>query len=131
MSSKLLRRRLDDVIARIARSGAKALLIGPSSHFNNVTQELGRLLCKAQAIRDLSGARVYGRGGLMSYGPGRADPYRIVGEYTGRVLKGAHPGDLPVQLQTKADFIVGLKAAKGLGLALPLPLVVRADEVIG
>jgi putative tryptophan/tyrosine transport system substrate-binding protein len=66
----------------------------------------------------------------MSYGPGLADAYRIVGEYTGRVLRGAQPGDLPVQLQTKVDLVVNLKAAKDLGLTLPLPLLARADEVI-
>ena len=98
--------RLNDVIAGIVRSGARALLIGPSSHFNNVSQELGQL-CASHRLPAIYQVREFvAAGGLMSYGPGLAEAYRIVGEYTGRVLKGAHPGDLPVQLQTKVEFIV-------------------------
>ena len=69
----------------------------------------------------------------MSYGPGLADAYRIVGDYTGRVLKGAQPSDLPVQLQTKVDFTVNLRAAKELGVSVPLPLLGprrRGDRIV-
>ena len=66
----------------------------------------------------------------MSYGGSVAEGFRLVGHYTGRILTGEKPSDLPVQQITKVDLIVNLKAAKALGIAVPLPLLARADEVI-
>jgi putative ABC transport system substrate-binding protein len=69
-------------------------------------------------------------GGLLSYGPNEMETYRLVGLYTGKILKGEKPGDLPIQQATKVELIINLKTAKTLGITVPLPLAGRADELI-
>ena len=78
----------------------------------------------------ISGRRSFQEGGLVSYGPRRAATYQQMTRFVDKILKGANPGDLPVEQPTKFELVINMKIAKALGLAVPQPLLLRADEVI-
>jgi putative ABC transport system substrate-binding protein len=120
----------DTVFARLAQLQAGGLVIGGEPFFNSRSEQLGALTSRhaVPAIHELP--EFAAAGGLMSYGGSLADAYRLVGVYTGRILNGEKPIDLPVQQYTKIELIINLKTARALGLTVPLALLTRADEVI-
>jgi putative ABC transport system substrate-binding protein len=121
---------LDTVFAALGRSRADALVIGPYLFFNLRIEQLGALSLR-HAVPAISSYRPFvAAGGLMSYGPNETETYRLVGIYTGKILKGEKPSDLPVQRSMKVELMINLKTAKALGLTVPLSLLGRADEVI-
>ncbi len=107
-------------------------MIGGDAFFRGVSRskQLAALAVR-HAIPAISFTRDFAAaGGLMTYEGGLLDSYRTCGVYTGRILKGEKPADLPVQQATKIELIINLKTAKALGLTVPLSLLGRADEVI-
>ena len=123
-------RDFDAVFASVAQLRAGGLVIGGEPFFNSRSEQLGALTIR-HAVPTIYQFRTFAAaGGLASYGASLTDSYRQVGLYTGRILNGEKPADLPVVLATKVELIINLKTAKALGLTVPLPLLGRADEVI-
>jgi putative tryptophan/tyrosine transport system substrate-binding protein len=118
---------LDTVFAALR---ADALVIGPYLFFNSRKEQLGALSLRHAVPASFNYRQFVAAGGLMSYGANEAETYRLVGIYTGKILKGANPGDLPVQRSTKVELMINLKTAKALGITVPLALSGRADELI-
>ena len=107
-----------------------ALLISSDAFFNSQCERFSALTSR-YGVKAISLYREFpAAGGLMSYGTSIADLYRQAALYTGRILKGEKPADLPVQQATKVELIFNLKAAKALGVTFPLTLLGRANEVI-
>ena len=121
---------IDEAFASLAKLRVGGLVIGADALFSSRNQRLASLavhyaLPAVYLWREFALA-----GGLMSYGADTNDAYRLAGIYTGRVLKGEKPADLPVQQSTKVELYINLKTAKTLGITIPLPLSGRADELI-
>jgi putative ABC transport system substrate-binding protein len=123
-------REIDAAFASLAQARTGALLVGVDPFFNNRIQRLIELAA-THAIPTLYSFREFVlAGGLMSYGLSLTESYRQVGLYTGRILKGETPSDLPVQQMTKPELIINLKTAKTLGIDVPPQLLALTDEVI-
>jgi len=121
---------LDTAFTALGQLRADALVIGPYFFFNSRKEQLVALSLRHAVPAIFLYREFVAAGGLMSYGANEAENYRLVGIYTGKILKGANPGDLPVQRSTKVELIINLKTAKALGITVPLALSGRADELI-
>jgi putative ABC transport system substrate-binding protein len=120
----------DAVFAKLVQQRTGGLLIAPNPVFNTRAQQLAVLALK-YAVPAVHGVREFAiAGGLMSYGGNIRESHRQAGLYTGRILKGEKPASLPVQQATKVELYINLKTAKALGIAVPLALSGRADELI-
>ena len=123
-------RDIDLAFARLAQKPTDALLVGPSPLLNNRRVQIVTLAAYGRVPAIYSWREAAEVGGLMSYGTSLSDAYRQAGEYTGRILKGEKPADLPVMQSTKFEFVINLITAKALGIKLSDNLLSLADEVI-
>ena len=123
-------RDFDVVFAKLIQLRAAGLVIGTDAFFSGRLEQLAALSVR-HAVPTVYHFREFAAaGGLISYGGSITDAFQETGVYTGRILKGEKPADLPVQQVTKVELIINLKTARALGLNIPLPLIGRADEVI-
>jgi putative ABC transport system substrate-binding protein len=123
-------REIDAAFADIVQHGIKALHVPAYPLFTNRRAHLTTLAAR-HAIAATASAREYTDAGfLMSYGPNEADVYRQVGIYTGRILKGEKPDELPVMRPTKFELVINLNTAMALGFMVPPTLLATADVVI-
>jgi putative ABC transport system substrate-binding protein len=121
---------IDTAFMTLVQLRAGALVIGADAYFNSRSEQLAVLTLRYAIPAIYQWREFVLSGGLASLGATVADSYRPLGVYTGRILKGEKPADLPVQQTTKVELFLNLKIAKALGITVPLPLSGRADEII-
>jgi putative tryptophan/tyrosine transport system substrate-binding protein len=123
-------RDFDAVFAKLIQLRAGGLVIAGGTLFTSYSEQLAALAARHAVPTAYKGREFAAAGGLLSYGTNITDSYHLAGTYTGRILKGDKPADLPVQQATKVELIINLKTAKALGINVPNTLIGRADEVI-
>jgi putative tryptophan/tyrosine transport system substrate-binding protein len=120
----------DAVFATLVQRPAGGLVIAPDAFFNSHLEQLAALALRHTMPAFFQFREFAAAGGLMSYGGDITDTYRQAGIYSGRILKGEKPADLPVQQSTEVELIINMRTAKQLGLTVPIQLLGRADEII-
>jgi putative tryptophan/tyrosine transport system substrate-binding protein len=121
---------IDAAVASVSGQRLGALVVGTGDLFSRYSVQLAASIAR-QKVPAIYQYREYAAaGGLMSYGASLTDSYRQVGSYTGRVLKGEKPSDLPVMRATRFELVINLKTAKALGLTIPAGILAIVDEVI-
>ena len=123
-------RDFDAAFASLSQGQVPGLVIGTDGFLVSQSEQLAALTVRHSLPTIFQYRAFVTAGGLMSYGGSVTDSYRLSGVYTGRILKGEKPADLPVQQATKVELIINLKTAKTLGITFPITLLGRADEVI-
>jgi putative ABC transport system substrate-binding protein len=121
---------VESAVAAMAGVRGGALVVGNDGLFIGRSEEIAAMALRYAVPMIFQTPEFAVAGGLLSYGSSIADAYHQAGIYTGRILKGENPGELPVVQSAKIELIVNLKTAKAMGIAIPLPLLGRADEVI-
>ena len=121
---------IDAVFATLTELRAGGLVIGTDAFFTDRNEKLAALALRYRIPTIYQSRAFVAAGGLMSYGGSFADSYRLAGVYTGRILKGEKPANLPVEQTTKVELFINLKTAKMLGITAPTSILVRADQVI-
>jgi putative ABC transport system substrate-binding protein len=121
---------LNSAFETVLQLSVGGLVIGSDVFFNSRSAELAALAIRHGLPAAYQYREFVAAGGLMSYGGSVEDSYRLAGAYTGRVLKGEKPADLPVQQSTKIELFINLRTAKALGLTVPATLLAQAEEVI-
>ena len=121
---------IEDAFPTLVRQRADALMVGADGYFFRRRVQLATLAARHVLPAVFTTREYADAGGLMSYGTSLPEAFRMTGLYTGRILKGAKPADLPVVQSTKFDFVINVPTARALGLDVPDTLIARADEVI-